>query len=353
VSTAEAHNSSPQRIRSWQAPTLLVGCSIFVCLIVWWSISTFHPARQVKQAIPIIDLRELTTDSTAAIEGVVTFVNEETRKFYLQDGTAALPLALPDDVTLRAGDRVLVRGVIARSGRVIRASNDIMLEKISTTKLGRAPLPVAEEVEVDDLTDLFEHHLVRTQGIVRFVDSSGTYAMLELSASRPVIIKIPGAQELSPELLDARVRVAGVLAYEPEPFSASYTPHLWVTDASAIEVLEAAGEGVPQVSSVRALVTEPQWLESGRRVRIHARVIAQEGERTLVVENGGLPLVLNTDQADAFSPGRSSKRPVGRCAASVRSSCIESRSSAASHRSVTHAPKSHCPCSRALRRFAS
>src|SRR5690606_36368626 len=215
---------------------------------------------------------------TASVEGVVTFVNHEAQKFFLQDGTGALALPLPEGSPIRVGDRVAARGAIARSGRLVRVSSDIRFEELSVEVLGRAPLPIAEEVALGDLTDLFEHHLVQTSGIVRFVDTTGSHAMLELSANRPVIIKLLNPHELPAQmLLDSRIRVSGVLADEPEPFGSAYTPHLWVTDASSIELIEPAPGAVPQAASVRALVTDPKWVASGRRVSVPARVLGQEG----------------------------------------------------------------------------
>src|SRR5690606_14251160 len=168
----------------------------------------------------------------------------------------------------------------------------------------RASLPKAEDVALRDLTDLFEHHLVQTTGIVRFVDTTGAQPMLELSANRPVIVKMLNPEKLPHEkLLDARIRVRGVLTYEAEPTSSSYTPHLWMTDASSIEVIEDARTAIPQAASVRALVTDPKWMASGRRVRVRARVVAQEGERALLVESGGLSIILETRQASEFAKG--------------------------------------------------
>jgi signal transduction histidine kinase/CheY-like chemotaxis protein len=273
-------------------------------LVVWWSIGRFGASSASKTAVPIIDLHELTNGSTASIEGVVTFVNAQAHKFYLQDGTSALALPLPDGTALGIGDRVTVTGVVQRTGRVIRASNDIEFGNMSVAVTGQAKLPAAETVTLSDLTALFEDHLVQTTGVVRFVGTIDSYVMLELSANRPVIVKILNASKLPRgDLLDARLRVRGVLAYGPEPSGSAYTPHLWVTDASAIEVIEPAPKAVPQVASVRALVADPKWVASGRRISIQARVFAQEGEHTLVVENGGIPLALNTDQAGQFAPG--------------------------------------------------
>ncbi len=283
---------------------MLLACVISGCFLVWWLVSVLGASSRNQEVISIIDLHEISSGSAASIEGVVTFVNPEANKFFLQDGTAALAFPLPEDKPLRVGDRVEVRGDIARSGRMVRASNDVTFENMSIEVLGRTELPHAEDVALSDLTDLFEHHLVRTSGIVRFVGTLGSHAMLELSANRPVIVKMPEAYAPAGEtLLDARVRVTGVLTYEAEPSGSSYTPHLWVTQTASIEVIEPARGSIPQVASVRALVSDPTWVASGRRVGLQARVLAQESERTLVVENGDVPIVLDTHQANEFSRG--------------------------------------------------
>jgi signal transduction histidine kinase/CheY-like chemotaxis protein len=304
VTTVEDPTSRARRGRNWLILPLFVAGLLFASFIAWWLIGNVGGRSAAERPVPIIDLRELTSGSTASVEGVVTFVNLEAKKLFIQDGTGALALDLPDEARVRVRDRVAARGSILRSGRQVRESSDIQFEHLSVRVLGRAALPKAEDVALRDLTDLFEHHLVETTGIVRFVDTAGPHPMLELSANRPVIVRILNLDELPPEtLLDARIRVRGVLAYEVEPSSTSYTPHLWVTDAASIEVIEAPPATIPQATSVRALVTDPRWMASGRRVGVRARVVAQEGERALLVESGGLSIVLDTPQAGQFSPG--------------------------------------------------
>ncbi len=304
MTTVEESTSRTRRGRNWHVLPLFVAGLLFASFIAWWLIGNVGGPSATPRSVPIVDLRELTSGSTASIEGVVTFVNLEAKKFFIQDGTGALAFDLPAESPLRVGNRVELRGAILRSGRHVRVSNDIQFENVSIRVLGQAELPDAEDVALRDLTDLFEHHLVETTGIVRYVDTTGPHAMLELSANRPVIVRILNANGLPPEkLLDARIRVRGVLAYEAEPLSSAYTPHLWVTDAASIEITEAARETIPQAASVRALVTDPKWMTSGRRVGVQARVVAQEGERALLVESGGLTIVLDTHQAGQFSPG--------------------------------------------------
>jgi signal transduction histidine kinase/DNA-binding response OmpR family regulator len=304
VSTGDESIQRGRRVRNWNVPALLVACALIACLAAWKLIGNPGASSASNAATPMIDLRELANGSTASIEGVVTFVNAGAHKFYLQDGTAALALPMPAKSSIRTGDRVIVTGVVKRSGRFVRASSDIQLTDISVTMSGRADLPVVEEVALRDVTALFEHHLVQTTGIVRFVGMADAHVMLELSANRPVIVKLLNSSGLAREkLLDAKVRVRGILAYEPEPSGTAYTPHVWVTDATSIELIEPAPDSVPHVASVRALVTDPKWIASGRRVSVQARVFAQEGEHTLVVEHEGIPLSLNTDQASQFAPG--------------------------------------------------
>jgi signal transduction histidine kinase/CheY-like chemotaxis protein len=283
----------------------MLACSVLAALVAWWSISTFSAASKAKDVVAIIDLHEIRSGSTATIEGVVTAVNSAAEKFVLQDGTAALAFPLLNEPMLSVGDHVRLSGEIARSGRIVRASNDVTLENMSLQALGRKELPKPEDVSSSDVTDLFEHHLVRTTGIVRYIDTSGPHVLIEVSANRPIIIKMPNTHRLPAEVaLDAKIRVTGVLTYEPEPSESSYTPHLWLGSASSIEVIEPASRRVPQVASVQALVSDSKWVVNGRRVMIQARVLARESERKLVVETGGVPLVLNTAQAKDFSPGQ-------------------------------------------------
>ncbi len=304
VSTVEELPPRTRAVRNWHVPLIFIACGVVLCLAAWWWTGSAGESSSSNDSIPINAMTELTNGSSATIEGVVTFADAKANRFYLQDGTGALALPLPVTPDVRVGDRVLVRGAVLRSGRIVRASNDITLDDMSVSVLGRAELPHAEEVALRDLTSLFEHHLVQTSGIVRFVEVSGSDTMLELSANRPVIVKIPHGRSLpTRSLLDAKVRVRGVLAYEAEPSGSSYTPHLWVTDAAAIEVIEAAPHVVPEAASVRALVTDPAWVASGRRVSVLARMVARESEHTVLVESGGVSIILQTHQPQELSKG--------------------------------------------------
>ncbi|HEU4653986.1 MAG TPA: ATP-binding protein, partial [Steroidobacteraceae bacterium] len=288
-----------RRAGRWFIPALLASCVLCVGLTAWWWI---HGRSRSDSVVRIIDLHELSNGGAASIEGVVTFVNPEGRKFYLQDGTSALVLPLPQGSPVQAGERVAITGIVQRPDEF--NPNNVQLGQMSVSVLARSDLPVPEQVALSDLTALFEHHLVETTGIVRFIGVADSHTVIELSADRPVIIKMLNASSLSPQKwLDAKVRVRGVLAYEPEPGSTAYTPHLWVNDAAAIDVITPAPQAVPQVASIRALVADPMWVKRGQRIGIQAKVFAREGERMLIVENGGLPLILNTDQADQFARG--------------------------------------------------
>ena len=294
------HNE--HRIRNWQAPALVIGGSIFACLAAWWMISSNIGLSKSKPAIPINVLPELRSGGIASVEGVVTFVSAQERKFYVQDGTAALGLTLADRSAIQVGDRVSVLGTITRTALQGRGSEDVSLTNISVQTLGQEPLPKAEQVALSDLTDLFEKHFVQTSGIVRFVDLDGSRATLELNSTRPVLIKVLNMHAFPIEtLLDARVQVNGVLTYEYDASKDVRTPHLWVRDAASIHVIGAAPATAPRVPSIHALLSDAHWVEIGRRVSIQAKVLAQEGARGLIVENNGIPMAVDTDQAGDFT----------------------------------------------------
>ena len=280
----------------------MIGGSIFVCLVAWWTISSGIGLSKSNPTIAIDDLSALRSGGTAAVEGVVTFVNTSEKKFYFQDGTAALGLTLPEQSTLHVGDRVSVLGTITRTVREARGSDDLSLTNITVQTLGHEPLPKAEQVSLSDLADSSENNRVQTSGIVRDLDSDGSHAALELNSTHPVLVKVLNMRAFpTNNLLDARVQVTGVLTYEFDASTRVRRPLLWVSDAASIQVTDAAPDTAPLVASIRTLLSDSRWVESGRRVSIQAKVLAREGVHGLVLENGGISIAVDTDQAGDFS----------------------------------------------------
>src|SRR5687767_6587456 len=90
-----------RRAQNRHAPALVIGGSIFACLVAWWTLSSDIGLSKNNPTITINDLSALRSGGIAAVEGVVTFVNTTEKKFYFQDGAAALGLTLPEQPAIR------------------------------------------------------------------------------------------------------------------------------------------------------------------------------------------------------------------------------------------------------------
>jgi hypothetical protein len=121
---------------------------------------------------------------------------------------------------------------------------------------------------------------------------------------QPVAVTILQSSGLNAaSFVDARVRVTGVLTYDYDAKENASNPHLWVTDASSLRVVDYAPARPVLIKSVRALVSDPKWVMSGRRVRLAAKVLARESPRDLLVESGGISMPVDCDEADRYSAG--------------------------------------------------
>jgi signal transduction histidine kinase/CheY-like chemotaxis protein len=298
----------PRRWRTWGMVAILVGCASVSCVAAWHVLFRSDASELDAQTTSIGDLTRLPKDTAVEVSGVVTFVNYGDHKFYLQDSTGALALAIPAGaVPPVVADRVAIHARLANDSDEVAGLRAVRLTDVVVESLGHAGLPSPERAQLEDFfsaSNVNENHLVETTAVVRGARRAGAQLILELNGNQavPVYVVDPGVLETG-SLIDAQISVQGVLSYQYDAREQSFKPTLWVSSGRAIRVLDPPTGAPPRVPSLRALVTDPQWAARGRRVLIQATVVEVESDDVLIVEHDGINMPIETTDARGCIPG--------------------------------------------------
>ena len=297
----------PHRWRNLHVGVAFFALVSVACGAAWSVFFRLHSPELEARTTSIANLTQLPKDSTVDLSGVVTLVNQQTHEFFLQDGTGALLLAIPPGRTPpTVADRVTVHARLANEPDVA-VGRPIDLRDLVIESQGHAGLPLPEQALLDDLvnaSNFGENHLVETTGVVRAAERNGSQLNLELSGTQRVPVNVidPGAFHAG-SLLNAQIRVQGVVSYKYDPRVYVSKPTLWVSSGSAIHVLDPPANTTPRVPSLRALVSDLQWVTRGRRVSIQATVAEVESDNVLIVSNDGINVAIETMEARKYRPG--------------------------------------------------
>ncbi len=263
----------------------------------------------------IHDLKRLRAGTKVALDGVVTFSDPLTHRFYVQDDTGALRVQRSAAEPLpRPGTRVIVNGKLRDEFVPAVGMRSIELDELRVSSAGIAGLPAAERRAIASLffdAALGEFVRVETEGIVSAAWFEGDRLHLEIGdGSNRMPVAVLGASKISPQtVLDARVAVRGVVRrdYGEPPVSPvrveDFPPRMAVASPEDLRVLEPAPSQPTEVPSLYALITDPRWSTDGHRVRVTATVVNADSPETLLVEEDGIVMPIETRAARRFAVG--------------------------------------------------
>ena len=292
---------------------IAVGLPMISAAVVFWLATSGRTSG--SPFIAINDLKGLHSGDRVHLEGVVTYADPATRRFYVQDDTAGLRLEASGSTGLpTAGEHIGIRGTLQRGQDASRRPDSIQLASLGIETLGRRPLPTAEPLPLSQVFSgarLHDARRIETTGLVRAAERQRDRVELEITdAGQFIHLTVLNAPSLDPaSLIGARVTARGALQLDLE--SNEETPasirdvrsHLWVASDADIAVTTRAPASSPLVSSARALVTEPRWMMQGSRVRIRGTVFEVLSEEALLLESGGLVIPVEVPNAKTFAAG--------------------------------------------------
>ncbi len=304
-------------VRKWRTVLVLVtlaigSCSALLLRAIYPNGWTFHSTGQIT----LNDLKRIASNNPVSISGIVTLANDEQRFYYLQDGTAGIRIyPYGPDPLPRLGDQVSIKGIVRDEYDPQIGRRSVSLDKIELERVGRVELPAAKKKAVADLfaeSIAYEAIRVQTRGIVRAARRDGAYMLLEIGDDGrrlPLIVHDESGSLTREALLDTRISVRGVVQVDYNPWERSIAhnndlgPMLLVATHGDVELIERAPAEIPLAPSVRALITQPEWVRRGHRMRIHGIVVRPETSHVMLIENGGIIMPVETPHALEYRAG--------------------------------------------------
>jgi PAS domain S-box-containing protein len=267
-----------------------------------------------ERTIGLNDLKRVGAGNRVHIAGVVTFADPDHRFFYLQDQTAGIRIeaeasALAPDI----GDAVDIHALVRTAYGTEVTHRSVGLADVRMERVRHAALPPGDSRSVPDLFNdglAREGLRVETSGIIRALRNDGASLLLELADNgKRIPVRVLNGSQLSRDaLLDARVKIQGVVQTDHNPWERSFladepVPSLQVASTRDVQIIEPAPKDLPLASSVRELMTEPLWLSRGHRVRVIGEVLRQESSQVIIVRVGSMIMPVETASALEYRPG--------------------------------------------------
>jgi signal transduction histidine kinase/CheY-like chemotaxis protein len=230
------------------------------------------------------------------VEGVVTYADPVSRSVFIEDATGGIYLQMwsAAGATPRAGQLVEVDGISGPGDFAPVISRPILHARGE----GRMPEPLQIEME-----QLFacaaESRWVEARGVVHALGSQTGHATLAVTwGVHHFVVHVIGASRLPDSLLDARIRVRGVLGARFNFKRQLAGIQLFVPDAKFIQVEQAAEHGDTPLRTVAQLLEYSPTAGDGQRSRIRGTVtLAHPSGPTYVSDSTGGILIQNHQPA--------------------------------------------------------
>lgn len=287
---------------------LLIADVLLLCPLRGYSESKL-PLLTETQKIRQLPLSEAQRGYPVKVKAVVTFYRQNIwRELTIQDASGGIYVTntSPKHYKLKAGDLVEVTGVSGPGSYapVIILSN--------LTLLGRAPLPAAVEVPVEQLFSGSEDcQWLQVRGTVRSVSklrTDGAYMMqFALSTTGGIITaRVPVYDAaFARRLVDSEITVRGACMTFFNNRRQMTGIRLAVPSQEQIEITKAAPDN-PFVSPLRAINSLHQFdpkAATGHRVRVQGIVLLYEPGQSLFIRDTTQGLWVRTKQSIPLTPG--------------------------------------------------
>jgi signal transduction histidine kinase/DNA-binding response OmpR family regulator len=230
------------------------------------------------------------------VHGVVTYADPVTRSVFVEDATGGIYLqmwsaagALP-----RAGQTLHVDGI---SGPGDFAP---VIARPSVRVSGEGPMPEPVHIEMEQLfACAAESRWVEARGVVHALGTQAGHATLGVTwGIHHFVVHVIGAVRLPDSLLDARIRLRGVLGARFNFKRQLAGIQVFVPDPKFIQVDQAAERGASPLRTVGQLLEYSPAASDGQRSRIRGTVtLAHPSGPTYVSDSTGGVLLQNHEPA--------------------------------------------------------
>ena len=278
----------------------IVGCSTFAAAATPDRLTTIA-------AINTIGNVEAQRHMSLSFEATVTYFRGYQRDLFVQDGDAAIFVEVLNNVTLKPGDRVLVRGQLRPSFRPYVVSSEVKF-----LRHGSLPQPV-QATFTQMLGTEIDCRLVTVRARVRSADLAQdpnylrmvTYLRLLVDGSAVAATVDNDDPSLLNGLLDAGVEITGVASGQFDNKMQKTGVFLHVQSLRDVKVLESAkvDPWSLSVSPMDSLIVGHRINDLSERMRVHGTVTYYEPNQSLVLQDGGKSVRVLTQAAPDLQIG--------------------------------------------------
>jgi diguanylate cyclase (GGDEF)-like protein len=264
--------------------------------------ATWHHFRFFFSHDTIQELQEIPIGNVVHLAGVVTCVDPEGKRFWLQDDTGAVAIKEPPRIEgINTGESVAIEATKTAGYDAFLGPGSVDLENVKVSFTGRrVPLPNPPFVVPADLPDGEKSGTrIQTTAIVRGISTDSFsrphLAIAGIRDEAEVILPRPDAR-LS-QLLDAKVRVIGVPEKLRDRYGVVNSRRIWVGKNEDVRIEEAAPQYSP-LDSIQEIYSNPT-ARVGHRLRVRGLVAARLSPDTLLLEDrwGAIQCKLSSSQA--------------------------------------------------------
>lgn len=292
----------------WRTFVVLIALAVLAAVSAGLMIFDLIGPRS-KPSVTIAELKKQGVGSAVRVTGVVTFTDRETGDVIFQDHTAGMHVRISNGTDVpRVGDHIALRAQVANEYRAQIGRDGVQLTHIVSEKIGRAALPDPQPMKIPDLfhsTDLLNAKRIEVSGIVRAATRKSDRVDLELGDGGDVIpVAVLDAAQMNVEaLIDGRLRVRGALRFALDHRRERLEPRLWVASPADLEIVNRPQTQIVTMTSIRAVITDPQWVTRGNRIRVSGTVAHFGADGKMLIENGGIVMPVEAAGARKFAAG--------------------------------------------------
>jgi diguanylate cyclase (GGDEF)-like protein len=255
----------------------------------------------------IQELQELPVGSTVRLVGVVTCVDEPGGKFWMEDETGALPIAVsPRAAGVHLRQTVKVKAIKASQYNSNLGPASIVLRSIQiSASRTRVKLPNSVPVKLPNLPPAEKNGArIQISAVVRAVrEDANKRAVLSIADTRPalsVVIGEPGGDYS--KLVNAQVRISGLLEENRNAQGWLSSAQLWVNSGRDLQIEQSAPDAT-RLYSIRTLFREKGSWED-HRIRIRG-LVAKTSNDSILLEDKWGAIECHLDAAPAVKIGTS------------------------------------------------
>ncbi|HLH07989.1 MAG TPA: EAL domain-containing protein [Terriglobales bacterium] len=288
--------------RVWIA--IAIFCSFALLATFWLSVYSGLEFPWQKHDT-IIDLQELPLRQVR-LRGVVTYVDNDRKRLWLQDETGALGIDIdPIRSNVHFGEMVRVEAEKAHAYDPNTGFSSLGLTNIKIKELksqSRLPIPISAAIPT-----LFEQAKngirVDVTGVIHgaIPNGNGRVKLYLGDGGREVEAFVPGDWRQFAKWLNATVRITGVLEVLLDEGGSPRSQLIWAQNSTDVAKISDAPIAAPS-SSIRSLYATRKNISS-HLVRLSGRVLQQETAKLILIEDQWGTVRCTLENAAEFAAG--------------------------------------------------